>query len=149
ERHYEYSRNSSFTPAPPGPVIPCTPAAGARPPAGAAPHLPERCAVPAPTLQYVPCPHLRPSRPSIVARTPAPGPPPVAPAPRRSGRWLALDALFDRAEDAAAIAVEHLDPHQIAERQERGHRLPARQRLDRTPFGQARGAGGGVLVGDG
>src|SRR5690606_41434439 len=42
-----------------------------------------------------------------------PGPPstlPVRPPPARcSGRRLVLDALVDRPEDGAAVAVEHLD----------------------------------------
>jgi hypothetical protein len=44
-----------------------------------------------------------------------------------SGDVLALDPLFDRAEHAVAGGVEHLDPHQVAERHERRGRLAVAQ----------------------
>src|SRR5690606_2194236 len=102
------------------------------------------------TYQYVSGPRLRTRarRLPILTVPRSRGPPPVAPASRPSGRGLPLDPLLDGAEDAAALAIEHLDPHPVAEGQERRHRLAGFQRLDRAPLGETRGAGGGVLVGD-
>src|SRR5690606_27562304 len=73
--------------------------------------------------------------------------PSIAPASRPSGR-VAFDPLLDRAEDAAAVAVEHLDAHAVAEGQERRHRLAGFQRLHRALLCKARGAERRVLVGD-
>src|SRR5690606_4944732 len=97
-----------------------------------------------------PIPVLRPARPS---RRSGPGPQakerPPSRRPASASGGLAFDALFDRAEDAAAVAIEHLDPDPVAERQERGDRLAPLQRFHGPALGQAGGAGGGVLVGDG
>ena len=67
-------------------------------------------------------------------------------APQGSG--LAFDPLLDRAEDAGAVTIQHLDPDHVAERHERRRRLAVLQGLHGAPLGEAGGALAGVLVGD-
>src|SRR5690606_5130889 len=66
--------------------------------------------------------------------------------PRTSGLG---DLLLDGAEDAAALAAQHLDADHVAEAHEGRAGLAVAQGLDRTLLGEAAGALAGVLVGHG
>src|SRR5271154_5642238 len=59
------------------------------------------------------------------------------------------DPLVDRAEQAPALRIEHLDPDPVAEGHERCARLAGFELLEHPPLGEAGGAARAVVVGHG